>query len=441
MTNKKKESTTEVTINASPGTFPLPELIACGAWAVLSPAAKAVIGVVWDFHRQFPLSCRPARRTIATLAGVSEPTVTRALVPLEEMGLLEVTPSAGPGVNTYRVNWSNLRVLQAATVPDNQSPYGAQKAPLDTVLHAGPDGCFATKSRRRFRHHMADGCVLNSMAEVKLHDRLVAWRLPHWANVPYHVLGIQGLHRNATVDFVLGPRLILECWGLPRTQAAAAKYNEKRKKKEKAAAAADWTLIGVEPGQVPSQDDLFEPALEMWAKCRLSVAAGLLKNLRSGDGNWLMSESHARFEEMLLDALDRKDGKKPPAEPRGLREVFHPSPSAPPAYRNVEPRIVIDASLGRAEAAPEAENHAHGAVVDLGFDEDPWEGSDLASSSEPEPTPKMVAITEEIEELKVAMKAAWEEGRHEDEHNLQDQIDELESQLEILEAENRWKCA
>ena len=127
-----------VTLNPSSGSFPLTELIQCGLWAGLSAPARVVFSVIWDFHRQYPDTCRPSRATIARLAGVSPATVSRVLPSLEECGLLVVIPASGPGVNTYRVQWRNLVVPTLNTSRSSSSPYKAATAKAETFLSDSP---------------------------------------------------------------------------------------------------------------------------------------------------------------------------------------------------------------------------------------------------------------------------------------------------------------
>jgi len=320
------------------------ELIDSGLWASLSPSTRAVFGVVWDFHRKYPDTCRPSRATIARLAGVSPATVTRSLPELEKTGLLKVIPASGPGTNTYKIRWSDLKVHGGNGADEVQaSPYTLPKPDVDEWLPDGPSPVrrvFRERQRRGYR--MPDGCVLHSAREVVVHQFLVEWGVPHWPGVPYHQLGIKGLKDSAKVDFVIGPRLILEVWGLTDTESRHRRYMRSRRRKESAVEASAWNLIGLEPDEDP-EVNLIDPILEHWASSSRDEASGFAK-VMSRAGKWLAEgRSEAILKSLARDADDRRAGRKPPAEPRGLW-VDEPNPGGPPIRRRVKPVIVLEAS-------------------------------------------------------------------------------------------------
>jgi hypothetical protein len=239
-----------VTRNPSPATFPMTELIDCGLWAALTPAARAVFGVIWEFHRRYPDACHPSRTTLARAAGVSAPTVTRVVKELERTGLLRVIPASGPGANTYRLDWSEIKLpARRPAAAKGGTPYARPGGEISVTLTQDAHGRDRViRDRRGHGHHLPDGCYVRSAAEVTIHSFLVDWLVPHWANVSYRELGVRGMHPDATVDFVVAPNVLIEHFGLPRLQSQAAKYQRNRRLKEQAIARAGWHLIALEPG-------------------------------------------------------------------------------------------------------------------------------------------------------------------------------------------------
>ena len=308
----------KINLNSSAATFPLTEMIACGLWAALSPGARAVLGVVWDHHRRHPDACHPAQGTLALASGVSKPTVARAIVELEKVGLVKVIPAAGPGPNTYRLNWTDLALPgdKPATVPGKPSPYHrpnagfaqflehAEKGEDDAADDADDKEDKPTYQRNHYGHRLPDGCVVHTAREVGVHAWLVAAGIPHWCQVPYSALDIRGLHEKSSVDFVVGPRLVVEVFGLPQTQKQASAYTEKRRRKEKAVEAAGWVLLAVEPDKHP--DGRFVQAiLNHWALATVQQARDL-HDLLVGAGLWHSNNSSCqRMTECLSDARNR----------------------------------------------------------------------------------------------------------------------------------------
>ena len=353
---------TTIRINASPSTFPLPELLACGLWAALSPAARAVLGVIWDHYRQYPDACHPSRTTIAAAAGVSAPTVTRAVRELEDTGLLRVIPATGPGANTYRIDWSAVRV------PDRRSKASAKGAtPYErpggdgtvTLVHSAKDGKRVHRDRRGHGYRLPDGCYVRSAGETAIHAFLVDWRVPHWANVSYRGLGVKGLSHLSTADFVVGPRLLIERWGLPRIQSQAAKYNRKRREKELAIERAGWKLIGLEANENVLEEEHINIILDVWANATVEDAQKLKEQLDRAHA-WRTDLSSCQLlENHIEDALARRLGEKPPRDYSGTtRMVSHAG--RPETCETVPPVIVLETGAGRTTTARVVGGHPQG---------------------------------------------------------------------------------
>ena len=367
-----KEAAMTITIHPSPASFPLCELLETGLWAGLSPAARAVLGVLWDYYRLYPDACHPSRRTLAEKAGVSPPTVTRTIKELESVGLVEVTPSSGPGVNTYRLNWSELEVptkeAKEAKEPEPTSGFSFGTPDPDTYLDVDEDGNDRVVYRRKHHlHKLPDGCVVNSADEVRIHSYLIAWKIPHWCNVPYHSIGVRGLHPQSTVDFVVGPGLVIEHFGLPRTQSQATRYNAMRRKKEEAIRGAGLTLITLEKGEDLTSAHV-DIIIDKWANSTFDDLKVLVEQLFEArkwkSTNW----TGLIWDELVADAGKRKSGEIPPAEPRGLGE-YSVGPDGREAYVETEPRLVLAAHLGRSLGPKEieADNDCASSIDDLGY--------------------------------------------------------------------------
>lgn len=336
-----------VAIHASPGTFPLPELIETGAWAALTPGARALLGVLWDEHRKHPDACHPSRERLARLAGLSPPTVTRCLPELQSIGIVSVH-SSPPNANTYRVRWDALR-LPAAEPPAKASsstrPY--KRPTRDATVTLLEDGS-TNYSRHvpRNVHHMPDGCHVRSASEVAVHAWLTAWKVPHLANVPYAHLGIRGLPASSSADFWIAPRLLVEYFGAPRTQSQAARYNAKRKAKRYACKAAGWTLIELEAGQTTLTEEHCTILLDAWATCTIPEAEALR-------ARWELADVPGRhfavfaLDAHIQDAREREAGTKPPADPTPLYGT-RPGRNGMPVTVRQTPRIILCSAAGRA---------------------------------------------------------------------------------------------
>ena len=335
---------TTVSIYPSPASFPVSELISSGIWSAMSPAARAVFVVIWDFHRQFPDTCHPNRSTISRLAGVSEPTVTRTLKELIGMGLLHVIPAAGLGPNTYRIDWQDIEIPEKASSKKN-NPYKQPSREFTFYMGEDENGNERIVHQKTSHHYkMPDQCVLRSAAEVAIHAWLVAWQIPHWANVPYSTLKIFGLHKEATVDFIVAPKMLIEVFGLPRTQRQVIKYNRNRQKKEELIRKAGWQLMAIEPGE-QFADRHFEPIMNAWANASLEDAKNLSELLKNTPFWRKGMPSCQMMADLYKNAVDRNAGKIPPDFPQGMFKdtLFN----GMPATVRTEPRLVLGSHLGR----------------------------------------------------------------------------------------------
>jgi hypothetical protein len=345
--------TEKVDIPSTPNYFPLTPMIETGLWAALTPAAGAVLGVIWDFHRRYPDACHPSRERIARDAGVSPPTVTRAVRELEDRGLLEVIAAHGLGANTYVVRWAGINLPRTPTRRSpRETPFRHQADEDEVFLSDDPDSrrkVVVSRSRERRRHVMADGCVLFSGREATLHEWLQHWRIPHFSSVPYHLLGVRGLHPSSTVDFLVAPTVIVEVWGLPSSQKSARSYNEKRKKKEAEVKKAGWTLLGIEPGKGPTEA-LYQPICDSWANSTIEQALDLLNRLRRSDSFTAPAFCVDLWEEHIGHAMQRRAGTKQPATPRGFYEVEWVSDGHGGRYDKrtpTRPQVYLEVSAGR----------------------------------------------------------------------------------------------
>jgi len=425
-----------IDLHPSPSTFPVVEMIDTGIWADISTTGLAVLAVLWNFYRQYPDSCHPSRATIARLAGVSPPSVTSAIKTLEGIGIVEVIPSPGPRANTYRVHWKGLRLQSPRSKTNStESPYPrpAQKRDL-TLAQDGHGRNLPVYSRKSIQtYKMADGCILRSAREMAVHDLLVGWKIPHWSDVTYHHLGIRLIHPKtkkldllSTVDFLLGPRLLLEVVGLPSTQSAAKKYHQKLARKLTAAKKAGWEIITLEAGDLPDVR-IMQPILDSWSTSTIEDAEHLLQRLEVA-GKWSLN----RFPCVLLQAhiacaKKRKSGKKEPMEPRGLFEK-QPQSHGPPAMVRVAPRIVLDRSLGRSQNP-----------LSFDFVERPTPRQ-VIGDEPPEMTAeegeRLTSLRDQIEELQERL---WDLDEDSDEyHTIQTQLVDAEAEASEIEGRYRW---
>lgn len=340
--------------------YPISLMVECGLWAALSPPARAVHAVLWDYHREYPDSCHPSRATLARQAGVSPPTVTRCLKELERVGLVTVLPAPGPRANTYRLNWIDLRMEVKDQQPGGTaaSPYTRSPKVGTTSLITGTDGKErAVYNPRAFSGYpVADGCRLASAKEVFVHDRLIDWGFPHWCGVTYHDLGIPLSHMKtgkpdckSTVDFVLGPRLLLEVRGLPATQSAAKNYEAKLLHKARAAKAAGWDLVTIGPDKY-LWDNLVQRIVDHWGKSSVEDAQFLKRRLSVSQ---LVSKDHRsslRLAAHIADAESRLRGENPPASGcYGDRMEPDPTTGVPQMVKG-RPRLVLMAEASASSA-------------------------------------------------------------------------------------------
>lgn len=328
-------------------------MIEGGLWAALSPTARAVLGVIWDFYRKYPDACRPSRATLAGAAGVSGPTVSRALTELENFGLVEVTPAPGPKTHTYKVRWKGIRLPTKKKGQSKKSPFKSGGAQWEaTLIHDEEQQNRVAYSRNGSHfHHLPDGCIVRSAVEIVIHSFLTSWKVPHWTDVRYVDLGIRiagpkkQVDTTSTVDFVVGPKLLIERLGLPTTQKAARKYIEKAKRKMLAAKNAGWKVILVKPEQRPG-DWLLKPILDGWANATLADAEELLSIMKQA-GKW--KENHVPSQLLkhhIQDAKARVQSQTKPKFPQGLY-VETSDQYGVPAQQRVQPQIVLMESAGR----------------------------------------------------------------------------------------------
>ena len=353
-----KSSPESFSLTPAAGTFPIHELRVEGLWASLSPNAKALLPVIWDFHRMYPDACHPSRQTLASEAGISPPSVSKAIKELERVGILHVVRRPGTLPNTYKLGWSNIKVPIRAK-KGRSSHYALPRQERDVDLFHDEQGRDrVTHSKRRHQgHHMADGCVVASAHEAVIHEHLVQWRIPHWCGIRYIDLGIRitdpktgNVNARSTVDFLLGPGLLLERIGLPPTQAKAHAYRTKLKRKLAAARDAGWAVIDMEPDRRPGPW-LVQPILDAWATATIEDAERLKRLLErpvSGHHKWDDGSLSALLLKRLVgDALDRLEGKAEPKSPAGL--VLRVQPAHGPAVDKTrfQPDLVLMESAGR----------------------------------------------------------------------------------------------
>lgn len=94
-----------VSLSPAPHSFPVQELIETGIWAAIGHTGRAILPVLWDYYRRFPLACHPSRETLTRLTGISHTSVSKAVQTLEEIGLVKVIRD-GVRANTYRFGFS-----------------------------------------------------------------------------------------------------------------------------------------------------------------------------------------------------------------------------------------------------------------------------------------------------------------------------------------------
>jgi len=347
-----------ICITNAPEYFPATALIDTGMWAELTPPAKAVLLVLWDHHRKYPDSCHPSRNTLADLAGISGPSVSKALTVLEDVGIVQTTHLPGPTPNTYKLKWTDLRAPKTSREAAS-TPYERPRADRDLFMTVDADGNTVKRYERRGGgfHLLADGCRVKGAVEMAIHDFLVAWGVPHWSEVGYCALGIDlrypksgDLNRQATVDFVVAPGLLIERLGLAATQASAKKYRAKAKVKMQAAMKAGWTVLTIEPDQRPG-DWLYEPIRQAWVNATVKDAIRLRRLLQ---GAKKYEEGHSpsrKLDAFIEDAEARLAGRKDPRKSRGLTINRDDEHGFPVTYR-CEPEIVLMESAGVKLVAP-----------------------------------------------------------------------------------------
>mgnify|MGYP002632298688 CR=1 FL=1 len=333
----------KISLNTSPYEFPLSQLVESGIWGQLSQPSKAVLGVLWDFHRRFPNSARPSRETIAKQSGVSPATVSRTALPeLLAMGLVEVIASQGPRTNTYKVKWTEI----VAPEPEEKAklaPYKNRGARRRAFL--GDQTGQVLWATENHGHTMPDGCRLRSAKEQLVHAFLVDWDWPHWANVSYQKLGIVGLHDQSTVDFVIGPKLLLEVWGTARNEKGHAKYEQKKQAKRKAVEKAGWKLMELAPGLSVNSAAFVDKAVSHWAQATIDAAKGTVYALDRARSWHKGQRWEKRMAQIIRNAKARAAGNAPADEPHGLL-VEAPSEGGPPVMMHTRPHLVLQVGVG-----------------------------------------------------------------------------------------------
>ena len=157
-----------------------------------------------------------------------------------------------------------------------------------------------------------------------LHSFLVAWRVPHWTDVPYEKMKIMlkspatgVIDTVSTVDFVVAPFYLFELRGLPHHDAAVKKYKEKLRRKLAAVSQSDWDGYVLHPEQRPG-GHLLKLILKAWATSTVEDAKALRELMRAA-GKYEASHEPSRWlDEMIADAEGRMSGLKPQRKPRGL---------------------------------------------------------------------------------------------------------------------------
>jgi hypothetical protein len=357
------DHTTRIDIPNSPEFFPAAALVETGVWADLTPPAKALLLVLWDFHRKHPDACHPNRKTLARLSGISPPSVSNALTSLEKIGIVQTIPTPGPRPNTYRLKWTSLRTPKGAR-PETASPFQRPRADWQLHMASEADGMTVAKYERKGGglHPMADGCFVRGQVEMAIHDRLVAWGVPHWSEVGYCDLNINlrypksgALNQQATVDFVVAPGLLIERLGLAATQGAAKKYRAKAEAKIAAARQAGWTVLVIEPDQRPG-DWLLEPIRKAWAKATIEDATRLRRLLKAARKHEAAHGPSRKLDACIKDAKARLTGEKESSRSRGLTTQMDDEYGFPITYR-CEPKIVL---MEQARPAPEPDDELGG---------------------------------------------------------------------------------
>jgi len=341
-----------ISIPHSPLSFPMAELVDNGVWAQIPNAAKAILAVIWNYHRKHELSCHPSRSTISAESGVHESTVSRALDDLEAMGLVQVVPQPGPRPNHYKVCWSDIRIKRVVAHV-RSSPYPLPRKRFEVALEQDEDGVAVAKYTRRDAgyHRMADGCIVRSAVETVIHDHLVAWRVPHWTDVTYSAMGIAmrntktgDFDHATTVDFIVGPNYFIERMGLPATQKEAEAYGKKLQLKTTAALAAGWKGFGVKYDERPG-DWMLGKILPVWANATVDDAKRLREKMKAAKKFTAGHEPSRWLDEMIADAEARLAGMKPPRKARGLW-VMEDDEHGFRAERRTTPEPVLMESAG-----------------------------------------------------------------------------------------------
>jgi len=354
MPNDDKQSD-YITLHPAPGVFPVTELLETGLWESIGPLARQVLPVLWDFHRKYPDACHPSRATLSSMAGLSPPSVTKAISMLESKGLVEVSRHPGLRANTYRLDWTRVRKPEAR--PDVKgSPFGRPSRERGMILTTDEAGVKKPSFySKRPGYRMSDECVCRSGWEVNIHEWLVAWSVPHWCQVPYHLLGAELWYpkRNtrdttSTVDFVVAPFHAVEVRDTRGNQRTATRYLEKLDRKVRALESTGWTVHVVDAANWPTQDDFCNLLCDAWAEATLAEANALYQCSDQFPGPVGHGQrQRVRMMDMVRDAVDRRDGQRPPRGATYLHQTVT-NDRGIPIYQRQEPELVLMESAGTA---------------------------------------------------------------------------------------------
>jgi|GEM_PF-3803416 len=317
-----------IDLHPAHGVFPLTGLLESGLWAGMSANAKATFGVLWDYHRKYPDACRPSRGRLAAEAGISQPSVTKALKELQAIGLVTVLHDPGPRTNTYKLNWLALRVPEQKPSKNSKSPFklpSNPKLPHEVSYDEEGNGTLVWSKGTTKGYKLPDGCWVRSAKEMHIHGFLCQWLVPHWCDVSYFDLGIVLRQKNgesdtkSTVDFVVGPKLLIEQAGQRFTQKEATRYWKKLNAKVKAAEDAGWTMLVITPDKTPGEW-LYDAIATSWAQATIEDAENLKRRLEKA--GWLNSskKKNLRLLAHINNAKARLSGEKEPRTQTGLYE-------------------------------------------------------------------------------------------------------------------------
>jgi hypothetical protein len=344
-----------ITLHPAPGVFPVTELLETDLWKAIGPLARQVLPVLWDYHRKYPDACHPSRATLSSMAGLSPPSVTKAISMLESMGLVEVSRHPGLRANTYRLDWTQVRKPEARSEVKG-SPFGRPSRGRGMILTTDETGVERPSFySKRPGYRMSDECLCRSGWEVNMHEWLVAWSVPHWCQVPYHLLDAELWYpkRNtrdttSTVDFVIAPFHAVEVRDTRGNQRTATRYLEKLDRKVRALEAAGWTVHVVDAATWPSDEEFCDLLCTAWEEATIRETARLYSLLEPFNGPVGHNQRQLRrLRELARDAKAREDREAPPRGATRLYEYVRSESGAPSVCRR-EPALVLMAAAGKA---------------------------------------------------------------------------------------------